>query len=96
MPHRSLSIDPGDGQPPCCAPGNVNCQESPGASVSFILEVCEVAVLCPRSNHEIEQQADGQFSIFQSYQSRLKACPFSTTAVLAAFATATFARTALP
>jgi len=53
-------------------------------------------VLCPRSNHEIEQQADGQFSIFQSYQSRLKACPFSTTAVLAAFATATFARTALP
>ena len=26
----------------------------------------------PRSNHEIEQQADAQASIFQSYQSRLK------------------------
>ena len=55
----------------------------------------EARSLCPRSNHEIEQQADAQFSIFQSYQSRLKARPPGAAAAPAAVATALVVRTAL-
>jgi hypothetical protein len=44
--------------------------------------------LCARSNHEIEQQADNEYTIFAAYQARLKVSSISTSCSCSTCATA--------